>query len=392
MTGKKGYFISIGGGENQLPLIRAVKNAGHRLIIADRNPKAPGFKEADLKILESVTEYRKIYNYILKTLLDAPIVGIGCRSFGKASVSAAYLSDKLRLFGNSVNSVKFFQNKFQYKKHLEMNGIPIPAQYSLQELKKGNINFPAVIKPPDGEAKKGIRLCKTKKELEAVLSEISGEVYGETFIEGKEYTVLGFVWKGEFILVSVSDKITDTKPPFIELVHKIPVSDTRFIGEFVFLCQRITQLAGLQTGPFTAEFKVNSRSEVFLIEAVPEIGGEFLADHLIPAMLKYDYFKNYVSLMIGKKPEKPAQNYGTNESGYIRFYGPTKEKAFYLGSTVPSNEKIFMEKELKKTGDLLYPSSGNSCRFFALGFKDSDYKLQNISLDRDNYLESKFDS
>ncbi|HNH09297.1 MAG TPA: biotin carboxylase, partial [Leptospiraceae bacterium] len=126
MTGKKGYFISIGGGENQLPLIRAVKDSGYRLIIADRNPKAPGFKEADIKIMESVTEYRRIYNYILKTLLDAPIVGIGCRSFGRASVSAAYLADKLRLNGNTVNSVKFFQNKFQYKKYLQTKGIPVP--------------------------------------------------------------------------------------------------------------------------------------------------------------------------------------------------------------------------------------------------------------------------
>ena len=392
MTGKKGYFISIGGGENQLPLIRAVKDSGYRLIIADRNPKAPGFKEADIKIMESVTEYRRIYNYILKTLLDAPIVGIGCRSFGRASVSAAYLADKLRLNGNTVNSVKFFQNKFQYKKYLQTKGIPVPEQYSLQDLKKANISFPAVIKPSQGEAKKGIRLCRTKKELDAAVSQNSGDMHTETFIEGKEYTVLGFIWKGEFILVSVTDKITDSKPPFIELVHKFPVSDTRHIGEFVFLCQRIAQLAGLQNGPFTAEFKVNSRSEVFLIEAVPEIGGEFLADFLIPSVLKYNYFENYVSLMIGRKPKKPVQNYRLKESGYIRFYGPAKERAFYLGSSVTPNEKIFMEKELKKTGDLLYPSSGNLCRFYALGFTDSDYKLQNISVERDSYLEPKFDS
>ena len=94
----------------------------------------------------------------------------------------------------------------------------------------------------------------------------------------------------------------------------------------------------------------------------------------------------------GRKPKKPVQNYRLKESGYIRFYGPAKERAFYLGSSVTPNEKIFMEKELKKTGDLLYPSSGNSCRFYALGFTDSDYKLQNISVERDSYLEPKFDS
>lgn len=392
MTGKKGYFISIGGGENQLPLIYAVKKSGYRLIVIDRNSKAPGFKEADIKIIESVTEYRRIFNYILKTLLDAPIVGIGCRSFGRAGISAAYLSEKLKLHGNSVHSVKFFQNKFQYKKQLQAKGIPIPEQHSLQDLKKGNIGFPAVIKPSQGEGKKGIRLCRTKKELDAAISQNPEELYAETFIEGREYTVLGFVHQGEFMLVSVSDKITDSKAPFIELVHRLPVSDPRFIGEFVFLCQRTVQIAGLQNGPFTAEFKVNSRSEVFLIEAVPEIGGEFLADSLIPAVLDYDYFGNYVSLMTGKKPEKPVQKYKLKESGYIRFYGPTKEKAFYLGSAVAPNGKIFLEKELKKTGDLLYPSAGNSCRFYALGFMDSDYKLQNISVEKDSYLEPKFDS
>ncbi|MCX7999538.1 MAG: hypothetical protein N3A69_11415, partial [Leptospiraceae bacterium] len=91
LTQKSPYILSLGGGKNQLPFVEACIRNGFKTIVVDKNPKAPAFSIADIKIIESVTEYRKIYLLLLKAFFYSSIAGIGCRSFGKANWTLAYL-------------------------------------------------------------------------------------------------------------------------------------------------------------------------------------------------------------------------------------------------------------------------------------------------------------
>ncbi|HOQ12676.1 MAG TPA: hypothetical protein PK104_09970 [Spirochaetota bacterium] len=54
------FFVSIGSGINQIPLIKEAKKAGFQVIGVDINPTAPGFYHCDLKIQESIEDYHNI--------------------------------------------------------------------------------------------------------------------------------------------------------------------------------------------------------------------------------------------------------------------------------------------------------------------------------------------
>lgn len=103
-----GSYLSIGAGENQIPLIRAAKARGLKVISVDTNPQAPGLVESDIRILESTHEYRKILHSMSKVPLPFKLMGVGSRSYGKAVYTVSYLAEKLKLRGNPRDTVNLF--------------------------------------------------------------------------------------------------------------------------------------------------------------------------------------------------------------------------------------------------------------------------------------------
>jgi tRNA1(Val) A37 N6-methylase TrmN6 len=51
------FFVSIGAGVNQIPLIVEAKKANFQVIGVDLNAAAPGFYHCDLKVQESIEDY-----------------------------------------------------------------------------------------------------------------------------------------------------------------------------------------------------------------------------------------------------------------------------------------------------------------------------------------------
>ncbi|HMY10809.1 MAG TPA: hypothetical protein PKC74_04265, partial [Turneriella sp.] len=83
------WYLSLGAGENQLPLILAAKAAGLKVVGVDRNIEAVGFRHCDLKIEESILNYRKIF-YKLSSLVEpGQIAGGYAASYGEALASFA---------------------------------------------------------------------------------------------------------------------------------------------------------------------------------------------------------------------------------------------------------------------------------------------------------------
>ena len=285
------------------------------MIAVDQNSNAVGFAHSEIKIIQSILDYRKIYAAILKLYLDEPIVGIGVRSYGKAVLTASYIAKNLQLIGDDWQVLEKFYNKKTMKTYLGENEILVPRSYSWQNSKSvskflQSISFPCILKPVDTIAKLGIEIFVTPEALQKRLSQIKNQdnlFLLEEFIEGNEVTVLGFAQNGKFQLVSISAKVTTSYPPFLEISHRLPTTQIKSLGELKLICQNIVSLTGLENSPLVAEFKITPRGEIYLIEVMPEIGGEYIADHLIKEFYSYDYFKNYVQLLLGN-PISPVES------------------------------------------------------------------------------------
>jgi biotin carboxylase len=387
----KGFFISIGGGVNQLPLILKCKEMGLDVIVIDSNPDAVGFAHSSLQIIESIYEYRKIFHKISSLPFLDKVIGVGCRSFGKATVTAAYISEKLQLPGLGVNLANQFLDKKIIKGLLKQEDIRLPEAYMFSAHNK-RIKFPCIMKPVGGSGKSGIRLLQSRDELKQILK--SGSVRSliiEEYIDGQEVTVMGFCDSQEFHLVSIIDKITTNEPPFLEKSHRLPSANIDIIGEIKLTLRLIMKKLGLKNCPIVAEFKINKKREPYLIELVPEIGGEYLAEHLLWEHYHYDYFLDYINLMIGKKVSCTIPNKYTSDQKktMICFLPPRIESKKYIGSNTietKDNENFFLDKELKKVGTEIEYQNGNSSRVRVVGLQYGD----NLSMDeKDEQLRER---
>ncbi|EQA37623.1 ATP-grasp domain protein [Leptospira inadai serovar Lyme str. 10] len=394
---KKGYFLSVGAGKNQLPLIRACKNLGLDVISVDRNDKAPGFPLSNLKIIESTHEYRRIHRAVSENPLPIPILGVGTRSYGKATYTTAYLAEKLKLRYASTDSVLLFSDKHLLKSVASEKGIRVPRDIPFSELraKEKSIPYPWIAKPSQGSGKQGVRLLTSDAAASNFLSTISphskkGSVKSkknadvknqpeekwilEEFIPGLECTVLGLVSSDEFHLVSLTLKETSEFPPFLEVAHRLPFPKSEITGEIIMLCRSIVKATGLKNCPFVAEFKLNTDGEPVLIEAAPEVGGEYLADVLVPGYMQYDYFSNFIKLLIGEPFELPPSmlRSSPNKKAQIRFEIPPKGISILKQVSefrVKSREKVLFERTLHEVGTKLDTSVGNEVRPLVLGIK-----------------------
>ncbi|TGK86844.1 ATP-grasp domain-containing protein [Leptospira noumeaensis] len=373
-----GSYLSIGAGENQIPLIRAAKARGLKVISVDTNPEAPGLAESDIRILESTHEYRKILHSMSRVPLPFKLMGVGSRSYGKAVYTVSYLAEKLKLRGNPRDTVNLFLDKERFKTAVSKFGIPVPT--SLQsngnaktKEKKIDLSFPLIAKPKEGSGKKGISVLESETDYKKFTRLKTSESYLlEPLVSGDEVTVLGFVIAKRFYLISLTDKITTGKPNFIEVAHVAPSQHTDLAGEIKMICQAVVTATKLKTGPFVAEFKITKNKECLLIESAPEVGGEFLADVLIPEHYGYNYFSDLLSVTIGEKTRpgflKKAKD-GITKSALV--FTLPKERQKKMGEPVgleaSTGETVFFQKQLIQTGVALDKFEGNHRRTQVFG-------------------------
>lgn len=375
MTKKtKGYFISIGGGKNQLPLIQTSNDLNLMVITVDKNDLAPGFEQSQVKILESTHEYRKVLNALEHIPFTTPIVAVGCRSFGKANYTAAYIADKLKLPGSPPRMVRLFLNKKSYLEKLAKFGLRIPTIYnweSKSELNKliQQLPYPLILKPVSGSGKKGIEFFNNQAELKTRINKEYPDPDKnilQDYIHGSEITVLGFVDQEGFHLLSASDKWTTSYPPFLEKAHSLPTEHTSYLGEIHVYMNNIAKHLGLKNTALLAEFKIDQEGNLYLLEAAPEVGGEYIADHLIPAYYGINYFQIFTKLLLGDfsislLPKPPK----INHKACVVYSIPPEDSSTVTSLekfTTKNYETLVYEENLKEVGFKANIKNGNHCR------------------------------
>ena len=294
-------FISIGAGTNQTSLIRTAKQKGFKLIGVDTNSMAAGLAFCDLKIHESISDYESIYQTLSEALLDVKITSIMTRSFGDAVKTTAFLCEKFSLPYLPFNSCNNFMNKALMKTALTKHGIKTPATIRMSSSSKIAKNFEPIIKKPiDGHAKQGIKLITTAKGFNDELSSTTKKdfIY-EKFIEGDEIIAIGIVNNKRYHLADITDKITSKEPPFLDVMHVSPSKYYHLWERISEIGQAISDMYYLESSPLIIEFIVDKDETIYAIEAIPEFGGEFLADIVVPKATGYNFLSEAINSQTG---------------------------------------------------------------------------------------------
>ena len=350
------YFVSIGAGINQIPLIKEAKRCGFQVIGIDINPAAPGFYYCDLKIQESIEDYESIFLKLSEMLVDGRISAIMTKSFGPAIITTAFLCEKFGFpFFPFLESIKF-KDKKVLKKIFIKNDIAVPSAISITS--KTNISklkeniFPIVVKPIDGHAKTGINFINNHGELKKFISSHSLEKYiFEHFIPGEEIICAGIVYEKKYYHIMMSDKKTTPPPYFSDILHTTPSKYQHLVNKTTEIGAKIAEAFQIDTSPMIMEFKIDSNENLYLLEAVPEFGGEFIPDFMIYAATGYNYIENVIKA-VSKESFKLPLKVIVNNAVAIKYISGTDGilTSCSVDSVNKTNDVIF-SRIFKHIGD-----------------------------------------
>jgi len=301
------FFVSIGAGLNQIPLIIEARNMGFQVIGVDKNSAAPGFYHCDLKIQESIDDYENIYIKLREMMFDGNISAIMTKSYGNAIITSAFLCDKFKVPAIPFEeSRKFLSKKTTRKIYIEKGiNVPVTARINSKDI---NSSFPIVAKPQTGHAKADVKLLHSDTELKNFLKthEKNNFIF-EKYISGNEIICAGLIEDHKYYHILMSDKKTTPHPYFVDLVHSTPSKYIHLTDRTIAAGQMIADTFNIQTSPMIMEFIVDENEELHLLEAVPEFGGEFIPDIMVPAATGYNHLAGTIKAVTGDTAKKPAK-------------------------------------------------------------------------------------
>ncbi len=382
-----GYFISLGAGKNQVNLINAAQRLGYQVIAIDKSSSAPGFANADLQMYCSIIEPNKILqNLQIDLPIFGEIAGIGCRSFGQAIYSSAFIAKHFSLPGPGLDNLHVFQDKLALKKLFHKLNIPTSTSFIFNEQRESfRRNYyewerllPLIVRPIRGHAKQGVRILEKIGDVRDFLEETTNlnEYIFDKYIEGREVTVLGFVNHKQFILVSITEKhMGYHSSHLLEHGHTYPFQIESEVREKICTyLQKICDTTNLNHTPIVAEFILSDFDEtmpICMIECSPETGGEYIADYLIPTVFNESYFQDLVRVYTGEKINIDSKYTQAKCQVGIRFIPQKNGKLKYLKfpDAIHTEENLIFMRYLKKTGEHTSLLRGNLDRLAVFGMK-----------------------
>lgn len=279
----KKKILLLGGSHAQIPAIVEAKNRGLYTILADYYPDIPGREYADEFHNVSTTDLEAILKLAKETCIDL----IFAYMSDPAAPTAAYVSEKMELPGNSFDSVELLAKKNKFRKFQKENGFNTPGfnSFSEQEFQNSdfqNFSFPVIVKPVDSSDTKGVFYVDNPEDIGSAVRKAlkysrSGRIIIEEFIDSDTANLHGdaFIKNGKMVFCMLGDNLffSDSHPlkPSSEIYpSRKPRNLVQKVENDV---ARLIEVSGFKDGAVNIEARVNAKGEIYIMEIGPRSGG-----------------------------------------------------------------------------------------------------------------------
>jgi biotin carboxylase len=312
MAGKTLLIVSAGA--EAVFAVQRAQEMGHKVLVSDRNPSAPGFSAAG-EGLEAST-------YDAEATADAaehyvrqmgPIHGV-LTVAADVPLTVATVAARLGLPGIPLEAARLAQDKLAMKHRFAAMGVPIPwfsAAASPQELEafvraKGDR---LVVKPVDSRGSRGVqRLWLTESPRHAweaaAQHSPTGRVMVEAYLEGPQVSTEGFLLDGIGHIPGFSDRnyeLLDLYAPyFVENGGDLP---SALPPDSQATLKAVTANAGRALGIRTGNIKgdmVWSGGKPYVIELAARASGGYFCTHEIPLNTGVDFVGALIRMALGE--------------------------------------------------------------------------------------------
>lgn len=287
-------ILMLGGSDLQVSIIKLAKDLGHYVITCDYLPNNPGHKYSDEYYNVSTTDKEAVLDLAKKLKID----GVLSYASDPSAPTAAYVSEKLNLPGNSLDAVNTLARKdlfreFQLKNNFE---TPVFAVFDVKQSKEAQSflnkysNKSFLIKPVDSSGSKGVFFIKDNKISEKMFDESLSfsrvsKVIIEEFVEKKGFQLGGdgFLVDGVLVFRCFGDIHFSKTNKFLPCSVSVPTTRKYSIVEKVHQeIQRMISLSGMKSGGLNFDVVVDLHENIYILEIGPRNGG-----NLLPELINY---------------------------------------------------------------------------------------------------------
>lgn len=321
-------ILILGAGQMQVPIIALAQKLGYCTVVADYDPKAPGFKYAD--VVSTISTIDK--DAVLKLAQEEKVDGLLTTSDYPVRV-VSYVGERLGLPAMTQRVAQVCTNKYKQRQLFKESGVNTPffIQCNQNSDLTGLTAFPYIVKPVDSSASRGVEEVHNASQLkEAVKAACeqsrTGNAIVESFIGGKEFSVETLTQGGITHIIQVTEKLTrgEEQGFFVEDTHiepaRISEEEAAAIKAEVL---KATKVVGVDNCPTHTEIKLWD-GKPYTIEMACRLGGDYITSDLVPLSTGISMMENLIHLSLGEpidiepKYHKWSCVQFLNESNYYR--------------------------------------------------------------------------
>ncbi len=277
----------IGGGFQQVDAARIVSAAGLRVIVSDRNERAPAFRFAD----ESWVVDGRDTSELSSRAIEAREHGLaGVFTLTELVESVAHVAEAAGLPGVSPDAARACQDKSRAKKLWVGRGIATARAGVVADLDKARALFcelgeAAFLKPCTGAGGLGASSADSMEQLETAFAnaiDVDDRVLIEERLMGTHHDVNGiFDEHGEFHSAGLADRSFALDAP-VELTASAPTVLSEKQQRRALELTRDAALAlGIRFGPVKSDL-ILTQSGFRILELAPRLHGPKGTLHLLP--------------------------------------------------------------------------------------------------------------
>jgi phosphoribosylaminoimidazole carboxylase (NCAIR synthetase) len=387
----------VGGGINQIPLVKKAKDMGLRVLLTDMYANPPAKRYSDFFEQVNVTDKEKT----LETSKSYGIDAIATDQTDVAVATVAYIAETLKLPGIGYETALKFTNKHIMRNELR-NKISSTPQYiyfdNIKEIKKqiNSLTPPYVIKPVNSQGSKGVYILNLYDEEKIISSfnESNGAgVLIEEYIDGEEVAVESYTSEGKSYILAVSRKEHyDSNDCIDKSVKFFADFDTSLEQLLITENAKIIEALGLSNGICHAEFKLRGNKPYLMEIAVRGAGGN-INSLIIPYLTGFDSLRSIVLNAFGIYEAPNIDDY-KNNTAILEFfdYNAGKIKDINIEQSVITENCDFFTLDINP-GDTIQPIKDSRDRkgYFIICDKDKENVMAKAQLVK-NSIYLKYES
>lgn len=359
-------IVIIGANSFQNPLILKAKEMGYETHVFAWQDGSIGERTADYFYPISIIEKEEILEKCKEIKPDA-VVTIAS---DLANITVQYVASRLGLPSNSDENIYISTNKYAMRRAFIKNNVASPkfvkasADDDLEAL-TSKMKFPVIVKPTDRSGSRGITKVSKYEDIkeaveQAVYNSFEKRAIIEEYIEGEEYSCESISYMGTHHILAVTKKYTTGSPHFIETGHMEPAGlDTDMYHKIKTEIPKALDALRITNGASHAEFKIDDKGNVRIIEIGSRMGGDCIGSHLVYLSSGYDFVRMVIETALGKEPALTAEH--EPMCAGIRFIFTKKDLEIYEELKAAKPEIINFVSEIEEVGE--HEVTDSSTRF-----------------------------